>query len=126
MNDRDPAAKDTFVETLLAWVATALSCAYLYWAYTVLARNSAALKNVLDSTGGELSSPATLLLKHYVWLYPAIFGSTALLLIAKELTLKNKRLTLAVTLLVALITLFVVDSLRMLLFSPLLDMLKNV
>jgi len=126
MKDRAPAAKSTVAETVLAWLATVLSCAYLYWAYTVLAKHSGTLQNLLESRGGELPSPAAFLLNHHVWLYPAIFGSTALLLVAKELGLHNKRLSLTLTLMIVLITLFVVDSLKMLLFLPLLDMLQNV
>jgi len=113
-------------EAVLAWVATLGSCAYLYWAYTVLARHTAAFGGAIAAAGGDLPDSARFVLDHHGWLYPLMFGSTAVLLVVKELTLANKRLTLALTLVIALVTLFVVDSVKALLFLPLLKLLESV
>ena len=121
-SDRGPVARSTLPEILLAWLATLASCAYLYWAYTVMVRHTAAFEEALGPVAAELPGATRFLLAHRVWLYPAVFGTTGLLLVAKELVLRNKRLTLVLTFAVALVALFVVDSYRTLLFSPLLEM----
>jgi len=126
VGERPPAPAGTRAETVLAWVATLGSCGYLYWAYTVLQRHTVALGSAIDAAGGDLTSPARVVLDHHAWLYPLIFGSTAILLVTKELTLANKRLTLALTFVIALVTLFVVDSVRALLFVPLLKLLESI
>jgi hypothetical protein len=113
------------MEGVLAWLATLLSCAYLYWAYTTLASGTAALVKALGPRAAELPASAQFVLRHHVWLYPAVLGSTALLLVAKELVLRSKRVTLPLTLAIALVALFVTDSLKTLLLSPLVEMLAK-
>lgn len=125
MAERAPNAGSTLVEIVLAWLATLLSCAYLYWAYTTLASGTAALEGALGPRAAELPGPTRFVLDHHVWLYPVVLGSTALLLLAKEIVLRNKRLTLALTLAIALVALFVTDSFKTLLLSPLVEILAK-
>ena len=125
MTERAPTSRTTLAEAVLAWLATLLSCAYLYWAYTTLARGTGALVKALGSRVAELPASAQFVLQHHVWLYPVVLGSTAVLLVAKEFVLRSKRLTLALTLVIALIALFVTDSLKTLVLSPLVEMLAK-
>jgi hypothetical protein len=125
MSERAPAAGSTLTESVLAWLATLLSCAYLYWTYTMLAGGTTALGSALGPMVADLPGSTRFVLDHQVWLYPAVLGSTALLLVAKELVLRSKRVSLALTFAIALIALFVTDSLKTLLLSPLVDMLSK-
>jgi hypothetical protein len=125
MIERAPTSRTTLAEAVLAWLATLLSCAYLYWAYTTLASGTGALAKALGPRATELPASAQFVLQHHVWLYPVVLGSTALLLVAKEFVLRSKRVTLALTLVIALVALFVTDSLKMLVLSPLVEMLAK-
>lgn len=126
MSDHSGTATSTGFETLVAWLATCLSCAYYLWAYAVLSRHSSAFKSAFAGMGAEIPAPTRFIVENQAWLYPAIFGAAAVLLLAKELALHNKRLSLAITLLVALITLFVVDSIKTVLFFPVLNLFEKL
>jgi hypothetical protein len=125
MSERAPNTGSTLPEAVLAWMATLLSCAYLYWAYTTLASGTTALESALGPREAQLPGPTRFVLDHHVWLYPVVLGSTALLLVAKEIVLRSKRLTLALTLSIALVSLFVADSFKTLLLAPLVEILAK-
>jgi len=58
-------------------------------------------------------------------LYPFIFGAAGVFVLTKEVLLRDK-LSLAISLLVALITLFVADAIKTTLFLPMLDLLEKL
>jgi hypothetical protein len=114
------------LERWAAWIATGLSCLYYLWAYTVLTRHAAAFKAAFAGLGSDLPAPAQMLVDNQSWLYPALFGVAAFLVVAKEASLSNKRLSLVITLVVALVVIFIVDAIKTTLFLPLLDMFEKL
>ena len=114
------------LERWAAWGATALSCLYYLWAYTVLTRHAAAFKGVFAGLGSDLPAPTRLLIDNQGWLYPALFGVAAFLVVAKEVALSSKRLSLVITFVVALVVFFIVDAIKTALFLPLLDLFEKL
>lgn len=92
----------------------------------MLSRHTAVLGGMVHSLGAEVPGPTAFVLAHHGWLYPILFGGAAVLVVAKEVWIADKRLSAAATFAIALGVLWVSDYLKTLLFEPLLGLFEKV
>jgi hypothetical protein len=120
MREEDP----TRSEVLLAWAADVLAVLYFGWSYVGLSRHTTALGAIIQNLGAEVPGPTAFVMAHHGWLYPAVFGGATALLVAKEIRIRDKRLSVSVTFLTALVVLWMSDYFKSVLFLPLLDVIR--
>lgn len=89
------------LDVWLAWGATVWTCLYAVYLTGVLLRHTAGIAGLLDGLGAglgaDLEAPA-FLFAHYRWLYPTVIAAVAALVVAKEFWIRDKRVSLVVTL----------------------------
>ena len=113
-------------ELLLAWAADVLSVLYFGWNYLSLSRHTTAFGAIILNLGAEIPPPTAFVLAHHAWLYPALFGGAVVLVVAKEAWVRDKRVSVALTFLIALLVLWISDYLKSVFFLPLLDVMGKL
>jgi hypothetical protein len=113
-------------EVLLAWAADILAVLYFAWSYQGLSRHTLAFGAIIANLGADVPGPTAFVMTHYAWLYPAVFGGAAVLVVAKELKIDDKRLSVVMTFLIALVVLWISDYLKSVFLLPLLEMLRGL
>ena len=91
-----------------------------------MSRHTAAFGAMFHGLGAEVPRSTAFLLAHHGWLYPALFGGAVVLVVAKEIWIRDKRLSAATTFVIALVVLWVSDYLKSALFFPLIDLLEKL
>lgn len=117
---------DTRSERLLAWAADLIALIYFAWSYTFLSRHTTAFGAMIAGLGAEPPGPTAFVLAHHAWLYPAMFGGAAILVLAKEVWIRDKRVSAVATFVVALLILWASDYCKSVLFLPLLDVIEKL
>jgi hypothetical protein len=113
-------------ELLLAWAADILAMLYFAWSYLGLSRHTRAFGAIIENLGADVPWPTAFVMAHYAWLYPAVFGGAVVLVVAKEIRIRDKRLSVLVTFLTALVVLWISDYLKSVFFLPLLDVVGKL
>jgi hypothetical protein len=111
---------------IVAWFSTAASSLYFAWMLLVLNRHTRAFKSMFEGLGADIPAPTRFVIENQGWFFPLLFGGAGLGLITKELLVKDKRLSLAITLAVATLVLFVADWIRTAYFFPLFEMVEKL
>lgn len=89
------------LQSRIAWFATVGVCLYLGWRCLQSTWRTRLFDALLQGLGQPVSGVEAFLLRHYLWIYPMLFGGAVLFLLAKEVVMTDKRLSLALTLAVA-------------------------
>jgi hypothetical protein len=118
MNDRR--------EKMLAWFASGLSCLYFAWSYVSLARYTKVFVNYFGYLGVEPPALTRFVIASHFWLYPALFFGAGAFVIAKEFIIHDKRISLLMTLVVALVAILAVDWIKNVFTLPLLDLVQKL
>lgn len=113
-------------ERRLAWAADVVSVLYFGWNYSVLSRHTAGFGSMIHSLGAEVPGSTAFVLAHHAWLYPILFGGAAVLVVAKEIWMDDKRLSVAVTFAIALVILWISDYFKTVLFYPMLGLFEKL
>jgi hypothetical protein len=113
-------------EGVLAWFASGLLCIYFAWSYAALLRYTRVFMTLFGSLGVELPAPTRFLIATHFFLYPLLFVGAGVLVIAKEFLVPDKRLSLIISLVVALLTLLAVDSIKSVFILPLLELAQKL
>jgi hypothetical protein len=113
-------------ERVLVWLANGFSCLYFAWSYVSLIRYTKVFTTLFGSLGVELPASTRFVIASHFWLYPCLFVGGGALLIAKEFMISDKRLSLLITLLVALLALLAVDWIKNVFTLPLLDLAQKL
>jgi hypothetical protein len=111
---------------IAAWGINLLSCLYFVWTYVQVGRNTKVFGNMFASMGVELPAPTAFLLNHHSLLYPVLFGGAAALVVAKELFLRDKKASIAVTFAVAVCVLNAVGWINQALYAPLFSLIEKL
>ena len=117
---------DTRSERLLAWAADLVALIYFAWSYAFLSRHTTAFGAMIEGLGAEPPGPTAFVMAHHGWLYPAMFGGAAILVLAKEVWIHDKRVSAVATFVIALLVLWVSDYCKSVLFLPLLDVIEKL
>jgi hypothetical protein len=104
----------------------ALSCSYFLWVFSSLWRHTGVFASLVAGLGADTPGPTRFVFDNYLWFYPLLFVAIAGIIIAQEFVVSSAQARLAVTLVVSLLALFVVDFIKSLLFLPLLTLIDQL
>ncbi len=113
-------------ERVLAWFASGFLCLYFAWSYVELLRYTKVFMSLFANLGVELPAPTRFIIAAHSLLYPLLFVGAGVLVIAKEFFIPDKRLSLILSLVVALLILLTVDSIKSVFILPLLDLAQKL
>ena len=111
---------------MIAWFASVFSFLYYIWLYATLSRQTEIIIESLPNMSVELPASTRLLILFRFWLYPLLFLGSGILLITKEFFVRDKRLSLIFTLAVAVLVLFVTNSIKDSLFLPFVALVEKL
>jgi hypothetical protein len=103
MVETTPVQRKRRYDVILAWAATAWTCLYAVYQLRLMMRHTSVFASLFEGLGAELEWPLPFLIANYRWLYPFLIGVLVVLVLAKELWIRDKRLSLIVTLVVVIV-----------------------
>jgi hypothetical protein len=96
------------------------------WSYYVLGVYTKAFVTLFIAMGVEVPALARTVIAFYPWLYPLLFFGAGTLVVVKEFFIRDKRVSLFLTLIISLMVLFAVDWIKHLFTLPLLDLMQKI
>jgi hypothetical protein len=112
--------------SVLTWTATILACAYFTWIGAHLYRSTPIFINMFKSMGLELQGPAWFAMRNYYWTYPVLFAGAAAVVLAKQFYIREKWISLTITLAATLVVEVASNGIVRALYSPLFDFMEKV
>ena len=112
--------------SVFTWSATILACAYFAWIGASLYYSTSVFKNMFVSMGVELHGPTLIVIASYPWLYPILFGGAAALVVIKQFFVRQKWVSLTITLAAAVVVDVISSGIVRALYSPLVDLMEKV
>ena len=76
--------------------------------------------------GTDLPHPTQVLINHANWIYPVSFGGIVAILIAKEVVMRDKRLSTMLTFLIAMGAQFLGHWMTTVYYLPLFDLIRKL
>jgi len=105
---------------IVAWAWSLLACGYFAWAYFDLTGFTQTLSQFYAGLDAALPLWVRFVLASRVYVYPLLFGSAAMIVVLKEIIMRDKIVSL-VTTLAAMLAVFATASLiKMTLYSPII------
>lgn len=117
---------DSKVLQIVAWAASLLSCLYFGWTYVQVNRFTNGFGDMFASMGVELPRPTLFLLSNHSWLYLVLFVGAGVLVVAKEIFIRDKKLSLAATSIIAMCVLYAAGWIHTALYAPLLSLIEKL
>jgi hypothetical protein len=99
---------------------------YLLWLAISLGGATARFAQMYEALGAELSTPLEFLIRHGRWFYPSVFGGLAVVVVAKEWVIRDKRASSMVTLLIALVAQALGHVLTTAYYQPVFEMMRKL
>ena len=112
--------------SVFTWVATILACAYILWSGTMLYLAIPSFIGMYSSMGVELPLPTRIVIAFYRFAYPALLGGTAALVIAKQFFVREKWVSLSITLVAVVMVDIISRGIIWALYQPLFDMMEKL
>jgi hypothetical protein len=110
----------------LTWTATVLACAYILWFGTMLYLAIPSFIGMYSSMGVELPLPTRIVIAFYRFIYPVLFGGAAALVIAKQFFVRQKWVSLSITLAAVVMVDITSRGIIWALYRPLFDMIEKL
>lgn len=111
---------------IVAWAWSVLACASFVWAYFYMTSFTNTMGALYAGLDVELSLLARFVFATSVYVYPIFFGSAAMIVIVKEIIMRNKIVSLLTTL-AAMVGVFVTAGcIMMILNSPLAGLAEKL
>src|SRR5579864_1891029 len=107
---------------ILTWTVTILACVYIGWIGTSLYHSTPIFINMHTSMGVDLSLPTKILIGFYRLMYPILFGGIAALVITKQFFVRDKWMSVSVTLAAAVAVSLISEGIVRALYRPLFDL----
>lgn len=118
----DPAGRGS----AFTWIATVLACAYIVWSGTALYFSTPIFINMFKSMGVELQGPVWFVMQNYYWSYPILFAGPAALVLAKQFYVRQKWISLSITLAAVLVVDIISRGIVWALYRPLFEFMEKV
>jgi hypothetical protein len=112
--------------SVFTWIATVLACAYIVWSGTMLYFSTPIFINMFKSMGVELQGPAWFVMQNYYWSYPILFAGPAALVLAKQFYVREKWISLSITLAAVLVVDIISRGIVWALYRPLFEFMEKV
>jgi hypothetical protein len=113
-------------EQRVAWATTIIGCLYIGWMGLHLWRSTGTFAAMFAGLGSELPVPTRILIDYRSWIYPGCFGSLVGILVAKELIVRDKRLSTMLTFLVTIAAQFLAQWMTTVYYLPLFDLINKL
>jgi cytochrome bd-type quinol oxidase subunit 2 len=120
-----PDDKSAHRESTFAWAATAITCLYCAWLAVALWRHAGAFGEIFRAMGYQLPKGIRFAVER-VWIYPLLFGILALLVVAKERMVRDKRLSVILSFLAMMLGHWAADAVTSLYLRPLLEIMRKL
>ncbi len=111
---------------IVAWGISLLSCLYFGWTYIQVSRYTKLFSDMFASMGVELPTQTIFLLHSSSWLYPILFVGAGVLIVGKEVFMRDKKISIATTFAVALCVLYAVGWINNALYAPLFSLIEKL
>jgi hypothetical protein len=112
-------------EQVVAWMGAVLVAAYFGWIGVALWRGAKGIAGLLISLGAAVPAPTQFVTEHRMWLL-VVYVIGALIIIAKEGLIRDKRFSMMVTALSFIILRGIADAVTYSYYLPLLDLIKKM
>jgi hypothetical protein len=128
MNARveDKSAGDGRSGSVLTWIATILAFTYIAWTGTALYFSTPTFINMYISMGVDLTLSIKILIGFYRLMYPILFGGIAALVITKQFFVRDKWISVSVTLAATVAASLISEGIVRVLYRPLFDMVEKL
>ena len=121
-HEANPAARGS----VLTWTATILACAYVIWTGVMLYVSMPKFIDMYLSMGVELPLPTRLVIATYRFGYPFLFGGATVLLIGKQFSVREKWISLGITLGAVVVVDIISRGTVWALYHPLFDLMEKL
>lgn len=111
---------------VFTWTATILASAYIVWSGTALYLATPSFINMFNSMGLELHGPVWFLMRNYHWAYPILFAGPAAVVLAKQFYVRQKWISISITLAAVLVVDIVSRGIVSELYRPLFEFSEKV
>ena len=111
---------------IFTWTATVLACAYIFWSGTMLYLATPKFIDMFSSMGVDLPLPTKIVIGFYRFAYPVLFGGAAALVIAKQFFVREKWVSLSITLAAIVMVNIISGGTVWALYQPLFDMMEKL
>jgi hypothetical protein len=108
------------------WIATALGCAYIVWNGTSLYLATPVFINMYNSMGVDLALSTKTVIASYRFLYPVVFIGAAALVILKQFYVRQKWVSLTITLSAVVVVDVISSGIVRALYHPLFDLMEKL
>jgi hypothetical protein len=117
-------------ENWVAWATNAVGCLYCGWMGFHLWRTTgvigATAGGMFAGLGAELPIATRILVDYRSWIYPGCFGGLVAILVAKELVVRDRRLSTMLTFLVTIVAQFLAQWMTSVYYQPLFDLISKL
>jgi hypothetical protein len=113
-------------ESIFTWLVTLMACAYIAWLGASLYHSTRIFIDLYISSGVEFLLSTKILIAFYRFLYPIIFGGMAALLITKQFFVRDKWVSVSVTLAATLAASLIGDAIVRALYHPLFNLMEKL
>jgi hypothetical protein len=108
------------------WTITLLACAYFAFAGISLYYSTGVFINMFNSIGVELPPATKLVIATYHFSFPIVFGGAAALLITKQFFVRQKWVSLSITLGTAFFIGMISNGIYRALYRPIFDLTEKL
>lgn len=111
---------------ILTWTVTILACVYIGWIGASLYYSTPIFINMYSSMGVDLHLSTKILIGFYRLMYPILFGGMAALVITKQFFVRDKWMSVSVTLAAIVAVSLISEGIVRALYRPLFDMAERL
>ena len=111
---------------VFTWTATVLACAYIVWSGAVLYLAIPSFIGMYSSMSVELPLSTRIVIAFYRFVYPLLFGGATALVIAKQFYVREKWISLGITLGAVLVVDIIGRGTVWALYHPLFDVMEKL
>jgi hypothetical protein len=125
-SDLDKSNRSERQGSVFTWTVTILACVYFAWIGASLYYSTSVFKDMFVSMGVELHGLTLIVIAGYRCSYPILFGGAATVVIAKQFFVREKWVSLTITLAAAVVVDVISSGIVRALYSPLVDLMEKV
>jgi hypothetical protein len=128
MNARveDKSAGNDRSGSVLTWIVTILAFGYIVWTGTSLYFSTPIFINMYVSVGVDLHLSTRVLIGFYRLIYPVLFGGMAALIITKQFFVRDKWISVSVTLAATVAVSLISEGIVSVLYRPLFEIVEKL
>jgi hypothetical protein len=112
--------------SVFTWIATILACAYILWSGAMLYLATPKFIDMYSSMGVDLPLATRIVIAFYRFLYPVLFGGATALVIAKQFFVRQKWVSLSITLAAVVMVDIISRGTVWALYRPLFEMMEKL